>query len=141
MRPKKQPYILNKIFLSVLPVMVIALFCGVVYAHEPSDANIDFNNTTKILKIHIHHPVQSTALKRHYIEKVQLMLNSKLAIEQTLSKQDDADGVELFYRLPEAAKGDALSIQAYSTIEGAKRFDFVLNKEEKPASPPASVVK
>lgn len=118
---------------------VVASLCSVAYAHEPSDVKISFDNTAKTLKVYVHHP--SNTLDKHYIEKVQIIFKGKIIIEQFLTKQDDEKGVKLAYRLPEAAYGDALSIQAYSTIEGAKRFDFILNKEENPVSSPADVVK
>ena len=120
-------------------VVMAGSFGGAVYAHEPSDVKINFDNTAKTLKVYVHHP--SSALDRHYIEKVQIIFKGKIIVEQSLAKQDDERGVKLIYRLPEAAYGDAISIQAYSTIEGAKRFDFILNKEENPVSFPADMVK
>ena len=129
--------ICGKFFIVVMAVA--ASLCNVVYAHEPSDVKINFDNTAKTLKVYVHHP--SSALDRHYIEKVQIIFKGKIIVEQSLAKQDDEKGVKLIYRLPEAAYGDAISIQAYSTIEGAKRFDFILNKEENPVSFPADMVK
>ena len=120
-------------------IMLIVSLCGVADAHEPSDVQISFDNTVKTLKVYVHHP--SNALDKHYIEKVQVIFKGKSVIEQSLRKQDDEKGLKLIYRLPEAAAGDALSVQAYSTIEGAKRFDFILSKEEKSVSSQDGVVK
>jgi hypothetical protein len=125
-------------FFVVLTVLA-GSFCGALYAHEPSDVKINFDNTAKTLKVYVHHP--SSALDKHYIEKVQIIFKGKIIVEQSLAKQDDEKGVKLIYRLPEAVYGAAVSIQAYSTIEGAKRFDFILNKEENQVSSPADVVK
>ena len=102
----------------------ISLFlCGFIlflfssaFAHPPSDITITFDPNTKILKALIAHSVSNP--RTHFILKVDIGLNGREIIEQTISRQDNAEGQSVSFYIPDASVGDTLSVEGYCSISG-----------------------
>jgi hypothetical protein len=86
------------------------------YAHPPSDIKITFDSTTKILQAIIMHDVNDPA--KHFIKTVDIGLNGKEVISQTISRQDNKDSQAVSYLIPDAQVGDVLSVEGYCSISG-----------------------
>jgi hypothetical protein len=86
------------------------------YAHPPSDIKITFDPAVKVLSAVIMHGVSNPA--SHYISKVDVGLNGKEIIEQSISRQDNNDSQTVSYLIPDAKSGDTLSVEGYCSISG-----------------------
>ena len=89
---------------------------AVAYAHPPSDIKITFDPKTKILQAVIVHGVSNPA--KHYIKKVDVALNGKEIIEQSISRQDNLNNQSVSYFIPDFKDGDLLSVEGYCSISG-----------------------
>jgi desulfoferrodoxin (superoxide reductase-like protein) len=87
-----------------------------VYAHPPSDMDITFNPTTKVLNAVIAHAVSNP--QTHFINKVNIGLNGKEIIQHAISRQDNNANQTVSYLIPDAKAGDTLSVEAYCNISG-----------------------
>jgi hypothetical protein len=95
---------------------VFFVFSAVAYAHPPSDIKITFDPKTKILNAQIIHDVSNPSA--HYIKKVDVSLNGKEIIEQSISRQDNLDSQTVSYFIPDAKVGDIFSVEGYCSISG-----------------------
>jgi hypothetical protein len=95
---------------------VFFVLSAVAYAHPPSDIKISFDPKTKILNAVIIHNVSNPA--KHYIKKVDVSINGKEIIEQSISKQDNFDSQTVNYLIPDAKNGDVFSVEGYCSISG-----------------------
>ena len=86
------------------------------YAHPPSDIKITFDPQTKILNAIIIHDVSNSS--KHYIKKVDVSLNGKEIIEQSISRQDNFNTQTVSYFIPDAKDGDVFSVEGYCSISG-----------------------
>ena len=95
---------------------VFFVLSAVAYAHPPSDIKITFDLNTKILKAVIIHDVSN--FTKHYIKEVDVAVNGKEIIQQSISQQDNLDNQTVSYLIPDAKAGDVLSVEAYCSISG-----------------------
>lgn len=95
---------------------VLFVLSTLAYAHPPSDIKITFDPQTKILSAVIVHEVSNPAA--HYIKKVDVSLNGKEIIEQSISRQDNFSTQTVSYLIPDAKEGDVFSVEGYCSISG-----------------------
>ncbi len=111
---------MKKVTLFLIACFLITVH-SLAYAHPPSDIIITFYPGSKILKAVIMHNVSDP--EKHFIKKVDVMLNGKQIIEQEISRQDNNSNQTVNYLIPDAKLGDTISVKAYCSISG------VLEKE------------
>ena len=102
-------------------VMFVALIvflsaASTVYAHPPSDIKITFDSKTNMLKAVIVHNTSNPV--NHYIKKVDVGLNGKEIIEQTISRQDNNSDQTVSYFIPDIKNGDVVSVEGHCSISG-----------------------
>jgi YbbR domain-containing protein len=97
-------------------LFIFFVLSSLAYAHPPSDIKITFDPETKVLKAVIIHDVSDPS--KHYIKKVDVALNGKEIIEQSISRQDNRDNQTVSYLIPDAKTGDVLSVEGYCSISG-----------------------
>lgn len=105
---------MKKVCIAALVFVSLALPSA--YAHPPSAIDISYNPVTKVLTVVITHQV-STPLT-HYIKKVEVAINGKQIITQSLSKQDSNTSQTVIYYIPDAKKDDWISVEASCSIAG-----------------------
>jgi len=105
-----------KKILFLLVFLVFFAFGSAAYAHPPYDIKITFDGKTKILQAVIMHNVSNPT--NHYIKKVDVALNGKEIIEQTISRQDDNTSQTVSYFIPDVKDNDTLSVEGYCSISG-----------------------
>ncbi len=100
-----------------------ALFlCGLLalsttaFAHPPSDIKIQFDPATKILTAVIQHRVSNPT--SHYIYKVDIGRNGKKIQMLPFKKQETCTSQTVKFVIPEAKKGDTLSVEGYCKLGG-----------------------
>ncbi|HNW38951.1 MAG TPA: hypothetical protein PL125_05210 [Candidatus Omnitrophota bacterium] len=89
---------------------------AVAYAHPPSDIKITFDRQTKILQAVIMHDVSNPS--NHFIKKVDVSLNGKEIIGQSISRQDNFNTQTVSYLIPDAKEADVFSVEGYCSISG-----------------------
>ena len=102
--------------IAVLAVALLFVFSSMAYAHPPSDIKIAFDPGTKMLKAVIMHDVSNPA--SHYIKTVDIGLNGKEIISQSISRQDNDESQTVSCLIPDARGGDVISVEAYCNISG-----------------------
>jgi desulfoferrodoxin (superoxide reductase-like protein) len=112
---------------KVLFLILSFVFVGVssVFAHPPTDIKISFDNKTKILKAEIIHPVSNP--QKHYIYKVDVSINDKEVISQTMKLQADNNAQTVQYLLPDVAAGDKVSVEGYCNLSGKLEKEMKVN--------------
>jgi len=111
--------------------LLLVLFFGftsAAYAHPPSDIRITFDAKTKILQAVIMHNVSNPL--SHYIKKVDVGLNGKEIIEQSISRQDNNDSQTVTYLIPDVKDGDVLSVEGYCSISGKLQKEIKVKIEK-----------
>ncbi len=102
---------------AALPALLLLfVFSSMAYAHPPSDIKITFDSNTKMLNAVIMHDV-ATPLT-HYIKQVDVGLNGKDIITQTISRQDNLDTQTVSYLILDAKSGDVLFVEGHCSISG-----------------------
>ncbi len=114
---------------KILPLLIVLslffAFNSVAYAHPPSDIKITFDPATKILTAVIMHDVANPL--NHYIKKVDVGLNGKDIIEQTLSRQDNNTTQTVSYLIPDVKNGDILSVEGHCSISGKLQKEITVH--------------
>lgn len=110
------------IMLSILCIFV----CSLAYAHPPSDIKLTYAPKTKILTAIIMHNVSD--VRKHLVYKVNVGLNGKEIISQSISRQDNNTNQTVSYLVPDAMPGDVLFIEAYCNISGKLAKEIKLAK-------------
>ena len=87
-----------------------------VFAHPPSAIKIQFDEKSKILTAVIKHRVSNP--KTHYINKVDIGLNGKEIQMLPFEKQETNTSQTIKFAIPQAKKGDTLSVEGYCNLGG-----------------------
>ena len=95
---------------------IFFVLSAAAYAHPPSEIKITFDSQTKILNVVIVHDVSNPST--HFIKKVDVALNGKEIIEQSISRQDNFSTQTVNYLIPDAKDGDVFSVEGYCSISG-----------------------
>ena len=102
---------------KIIMFLILSFFVSsVAYAHPPSDIKITYDPKTKILTAFIMHNVSD--VKKHYINKVDVGLNGRDIISQSISQQDNNISQKVSYLIPDAKEGDTLSVEGHCSISG-----------------------
>ena len=113
---------------AFLIVFVFAAAISTAYAHPPSDIKITFDAKTKILQAVIMHNTSNPF--NHYIKKVDVGLNGKVIIEQTISREDNNESQTVSYLIPDVKDGDVLSVGGYCSISGKLEKEITVKIEK-----------
>ena len=106
--------------------MLLSSLSSTAYAHPPSDIKITYNSKAKILTAVIMHNVSD--VEKHFINKVDVTLNGKEIIEQSISQQDNNISQTVSYLIPDAKYGDTLSVEGYCNISGKLKKEITVSE-------------
>jgi len=95
------------------------------FAHPPSDIKIQFDPTTKNLSAVVKHRVSNP--KSHYIYKVDIGLNGKEIKMLSFKQQETSTSQTVSFVIPEAKKGDTLSVEGYCNLSGKLKKEIKIN--------------
>ena len=121
-RNKKGESMKRRALFILLAICFVA--SGVTYAHPPKDIIINFDPGTKVLTAAVLHDTKDPL--KHYIKRVDIGLNGKNVIRQAISKQDNQATQTIAYMVPEAKKGDKLSVEAYCSENGKLAKEIIV---------------
>ena len=111
--------------MGFLVLFMFVITISAAYAHPPSDIKITFSSETKILQAVIIHNTSNPL--NHYIKKVDIGLNGKEIIEQSISRQDNPDTQTVSYLIPDIKDGDVVSVEGYCSISGKLEKELKVN--------------
>lgn len=103
-------------------IISLILFFGLivasanVYAHPPSEVNIEYSGELKMISIVIVHPVSNPG--KHFINKIIIWLNEEEIIQHKISAQDDNRYQSAVYMIPDAKAGDVIATEVYCNMSG-----------------------
>jgi len=104
---------MKKIILTLCGMFVMST---IALAHPPSDIKIQFDPATKTLTAVITHRVSNA--NTHYIGKVDIGLNGKEIQMLPFAKQETKTSQTVKMVVPQAKKGDTLSVEGYCNLSG-----------------------
>jgi hypothetical protein len=97
-------------------LFVFVAIVSLAMAHPPSDIVITYDPANKTLQAVIIHPVGNP--KTHFIKKVDVSLNGKEVLTQSISRQDNNNSQTVSYVIPDAKETDELAVEAYCSMSG-----------------------
>jgi len=98
-----------------------------LFAHPPKNVTLEYDYDTKILSVVVQHSVNN--ISKHHINKVVVEVNGKKQIEQTFTRQMDAEQHEVLYKIIDVDEGDKLTVTGYCNISGKKRSELIVSAE------------
>jgi len=107
---------------KVAILLILLALVKVVYAHPPVKIEISFDRENNLLTAKIIHPVEDP--KTHYINNVDISINSKEILKHEISRQDNENEQVVIYRLPDVKESDTIGVEGYCSISGVKEEDF-----------------
>lgn len=96
------------------------------YAHPPSDIDIKYDASTKMLTASMKHAVD--ARTEHFIDKLYLKVNGDRVIEQVFSMQEKKEQQTIKYYLPDLRMGDNVVLEAYCNKAGKKGKSYLIKQ-------------
>ena len=109
----------------LLAAVVLILFAGRVFAHEPSAINLSYDPETKILKADIIHP--TTNMRKHHIRLVKVYKNGEEMDSKYVPRQISPEGYKYETKI-DAQPGDVLSVKAYCSDGGEREESLTLEQ-------------
>lgn len=110
---KKEVFMKKIILISGLFLFLMGPLC---YAHSPSSIDANYDDTKGILNVTVMHPVNNP--NNHYVEKVEIVHNNNMMIEQNFNLQSNENSQKIIYMVPGVEKGDTISVEAYCNRAG-----------------------
>ncbi len=102
--------------IAILTICFNSVFMSTAFAHPPSDIKITYDPNTKVVTAVIYHNVSDPV--KHYIKKVDIGLNGKEILSQTISQEDNNLTQTVSCLIPDAKAGDTLSVEGYCNLSG-----------------------
>lgn len=107
-------------------ICFFTLACVEAWAHPPSDIQLKYTLSSRILSIIITHQVNDT--KKHFINKVDVSVNRKEIITHAIKRQDNNSNQFAVYMIPDADIGDTIAVEAYCSISGKLKKEIKVAK-------------
>lgn len=111
---------------KIVLVLALVLSLSGLFAHPASDVKAKFNISGKNLAVIYQHAVKDNA--QHFISEVVIELNGKTVITQNPAIQDDNNGGDLSFKIPEAKPGDKITIKTKCNKGGSKDYEMTVSK-------------
>jgi len=108
-------------------ILALAVVLGVYslsFAHPPQDIKISYDAKTKLVTAVIYHNVSNP--ENHYIKTVDVGLNGKEIISQTISRQDNNQTQTVIFFIPEVKPSDKVSVEGYCSISGSLVKEIII---------------
>ena len=97
---------------------------SVVNAHPASQIEASFDPAKRVLAASITHQVGDPV--KHYIDKVDITLNGRAIIGQSISRQDNNVGQAVSYLIPDVKDGDVLAVDTNCNKGGKLKKEIVV---------------
>ena len=121
---------MRKIFI-ILCLTVVSLPVSRLYAHSPEKVALSYDQDARVLTAEVVHPVANPG--RHYVDRVEVLLNGKRIVEKEPSRQD-ATGVTEVFPLTDVQSGDIVKVIAFCNRGGERSEQIQILSTDKPSS-------
>ena len=110
----------KKIFIRAL--LFVMLCASAAFAHPPKDVTLSWD-ASGALTVRAAHNVEDPG--KHFISKVMVFVNDKIAVQKEYSSQQSADGFADTFSLGAQPSGTKISVEAFCVIMGSKTASLV----------------
>jgi hypothetical protein len=108
----------------LLCMVSFLLFSTMAWAHPAKSVELTFDKSTKILTATVIHEVKDSG--KHFISSVQIKINKRDAVVQTLNLQDNMKGGVYQYKLNDVKVGDTVTLTTTCNFVGKKAASIVI---------------
>lgn len=115
---------------NLILFFVLLLCVKAGYATPPSDMKIEYNQTSKVLKVSMVHVTTNPG--DHFIRKIEVFKNGESVKVYHFARQPSAREVSLEIPL-EAKEGDVIEVKAICNQAGSKTESLTVPSEDKSA--------
>jgi hypothetical protein len=99
-------------FILFLAVMV---FSGTAFSHPPKNVALSLNGG--VLSVNVSHSVDNP--DKHYIYKIIIYKDNKIAVSREYNSQPDADGLSDTFDIGDSQPGSVIKAEAFCVIMGS----------------------
>ena len=104
-------------------LFMILLGVSVSHAHPPKDVNLTWNSDGNLI-VHVVHAVNDP--QKHYINKVIVYVNDKVALQRDYTMQQNGEGLTDTFVLGALPPGTNIKVEAYCIIMGVGTNSIVV---------------
>jgi hypothetical protein len=108
----------------ILCMVTFLFFSTLAWAHPAKSVDLTFDKATKILTATVVHEVKDGG--KHFISSVQIKINKRDAVVQTLTLQDNIKGGVYQYKLNDVKVGDTVVLTTTCNFVGKKAATIVI---------------
>lgn len=103
----------------IIITLMMLLGISQVFGHPPDSLSLDYDQTSRILKVVVFHPTKDAS--KHIIDKVVVKLNNKEVVKQEFFSQMDREKHEVAYTIFDVKTGDEINVMASCNVYGKKK--------------------
>lgn len=109
---------------KLILVCLFSIMLSGLLAHSAQEVTANYDMESKLLKVDFEHKVRDAS--DHFIYEVKVEVNEKEIITQLISKQENGDGGQLTYRIPDLKVGDEVKIITECNKRGKKSIELTI---------------
>lgn len=107
---------------TITAALLLLLSLGsVASAHPPSEIRLNYDGEKK-LEVRVIHGVDNGS--KHFIDKVEVRLDSKLVAEKVFASQLSPKGLVVAFPLGSLAPGTVIAVRAHCNIFGSREVTY-----------------
>ena len=114
---------INKRRVPVLALLLLMLFASSSFAHPPKDVQLAWS-ASGALTVKAEHKVEDPG--KHYVSKVVVFVNDKIAAQKEYSSQQSADAFSDTFSLGALPSGTKISAEVFCVIMGSKSASMII---------------
>ena len=107
-----------------LALMILALACTPMFAHPAQKVELKWDEAASLLHVSIVHPVKNTA--NHYISKIVVSVDGKVAEERALKSQSDSKTEQAVFEMKGLKKGARIEVEVTCNVFGKLKENMVI---------------
>jgi len=104
--------------ITLLTVAAFLCLAATAFAHPPKVMDVSYDEQTSTLTINITHT--TTNRTYHFINRIDILVNGRLAEEKTFGSQTSNTMQTYVTRLKNVRSGDSIQVKAYCNRRGQK---------------------
>src|SRR3989339_1293631 len=114
---------------KILLVCMLSGITAALFSHPPSDILLEFDPSSKILKVSVNHPVPEP--RKHFIYEIHVFLGKKMILTQKFLSQNEKENQQALYLMNDAAPGSDITVQADCNLYGKLKKSIKIPPDEK----------
>lgn len=108
----------------LLALVILSLACTPLFAHPAEKVELKWDEAASELHVSIVHPVKNTA--SHYISRIVVSVDGKVAEERALKSQSDSKTEEAVFEIKDLKKGSKIEVEVTCNVFGKRKQSLVI---------------